>query len=452
VLVGAWVLFAVAVYLPDVGRGFVKDDFGWIDAGRAALQAPSVALLSPAPGFYRPIVALSFAFDYFVHGVEPRGYGFTNFALYVGCIAALWSLCRTLRLPPAAATLAAIVWAVNPHGINVAVVWISGRSALCLTLCALLAAAAIVRRQYAWTALCVAGALASKEEALVLPAILLIWHGLLVRDGTGDGRRDWWRAVAALVVPTAAYVAIRMHSGAFTPASAPPFYRFTIAPALVIRNALEYVDRAATISAIVLALAWVAYRVRPAVDRAEGRLLAACAAWFVGGYCLTLFLPVRSSLYAVFPSAGAAIACATIAQNMLARATGERADMRRLGALFAVILIVMVPTYRSRNYRLVEPARLSARALRAIDADATRAPSGGVIVLHDDDDPASSFVSAFGTFAGNAVRLRTARDVDVWIDPPPADWRLAGLIPPAAGQPYAAFALERGRIFKVDPY
>jgi hypothetical protein len=138
-----------------------------------------------------------------VHGVEPRGYGFTNFALYVACIAALWWLCRALRLPPPAATLAAIVWAVNPHGINVAVVWISGRTALCLTLCALLAAAAMVRRQYWWTAFWLAGALASKEEALALPAILLIWHGLLVRDPTDNGRRDRWRAAASYPSPRA---------------------------------------------------------------------------------------------------------------------------------------------------------------------------------------------------------------------------------------------------------
>jgi hypothetical protein len=57
------VLFAVAVYVPDVGRGFIKDDFGWVEAGRATLEAPSVALLSPQPGFYRPLVTLSFAVD-----------------------------------------------------------------------------------------------------------------------------------------------------------------------------------------------------------------------------------------------------------------------------------------------------------------------------------------------------------------------------------------------------
>jgi hypothetical protein len=445
------VLFAVAVYLPDVGRGFVKDDFGWVEAGRATLDAPSVALLSPPPGFYRPLVALSFAFDYCVHGAEPRGYGFTNVALYVACIAALWCLCRALRLPPAASTLAAFVWAVNPHGINVALVWISGRTALCLTLCALLAAAAMVRRQYWWTTVWVAGALASKEEALALPAVLLIWHALLVRDATGDRRRDRWQAVASVVVPTVAYIVLRMQSAAFTPASAPPFYRFTIAPALVMRNALEYLDRAATISAIVLAIAAAAYRLKPAIDRDRRRLLAACAIWFAGGYSLTLFLPVRSTLYAVFPSVGAAIACAAIVETMTARTAAQRGQTVRLGVVMAAMLLALIPIYRSRNARYVEPARLSARALALMHPHVIDAPPGSVILLHDVDDATSNFEGAFGTFASNAVRLDSGRRLNVWIDPPPRGWQLAGLRAPQPREFATVFAVERGRIFKVDP-
>jgi hypothetical protein len=43
-----------AVYLPDIGRGFVKDDFGWIRDARAGLSDPMDALRQP--GFFRPLV------------------------------------------------------------------------------------------------------------------------------------------------------------------------------------------------------------------------------------------------------------------------------------------------------------------------------------------------------------------------------------------------------------
>src|SRR5262244_3509718 len=99
-LTAAWMVFATAVYLPDVGRGFVKDDFGWIETGYRTARAPDRAFLEPRVGFYRPLVDLSFAVDSVVHGMKPRGYGFTNLTLYTACVAALWLLGRTLFLSP----------------------------------------------------------------------------------------------------------------------------------------------------------------------------------------------------------------------------------------------------------------------------------------------------------------------------------------------------------------
>jgi hypothetical protein len=69
-----------------------------------------------------------------VNGSAPRGHGFTNLALYVGCILAVWALARALNLSMESATMAGVLWGVNPHGINMALVWISGRTSLCLTL------------------------------------------------------------------------------------------------------------------------------------------------------------------------------------------------------------------------------------------------------------------------------------------------------------------------------
>ena len=456
ILAVAWLLFAAAVYLPDVGRGFVKDDFGWVGAGRAALHAPSDALVPAAPGFYRPAVAFTFAADYLLHDVRPRGYGFTNLALYLLCIGAISLLCRAAGLSPPAATLAAVVWAVNPHGINMAVVWISGRTSLCLTLFAVLAAIAVTRRRYVWTAVCVAAALASKEEAIALPLMLFAWHRLVVRDDrSAETPRAEWRVVVALVAPTAIYLAIRMQTGAFMPWSAPSYYRFSFAPTLVLRNVFEYADRAATIGAIAIALTAAASRLAPAIERSRLRLLAAGVVWTVGAYGLTVFLPIRSSLYAVFPSVGAAIGAAAIVEGMMARVAArhgasERAAALRLAVVLGATLLAMVPVYRARNARYVEPARLSERALRTIDADAAAAVHG-VIVLHDVDDPMSSFVGAFGTFARDAVRLHSGRDVNVWIDPPPGEWQLAGLHPPYPREPKTTFAVEHGRVYKVGP-
>jgi hypothetical protein len=430
------------VYIPDIGRGFVKDDFHWIEAGRRVAAHPA-ALFSAPQDFYRPLIAITFAVDARIHGLDPRWYGYENFLLYVACAVALWQLARTAGLAAPAAALAAFVWAINPHGINMAVIWISGRTALWLTLGALVAARSILRGRYLTGAVALACALAAKEEAVLLPIVVLCWTMLLSPDGWRASR---WTILAALLVPLGAYLIARTQSGAFGPMNAPSFYQFTIAPAVVARNAFEYLDRGATASLAVLAIAAIATGVRPSIDPRRRRLLLACACWFAGGYGLTLFLPVRSSLYAVLPSAGAALACAALVESMATAATVHRRWLPFAAALAAATL-ALLPVYSARNDRWVEPARLSQRTLLTLAPRLNGLPSDGAIVLEDEPAVEPTFIQAFGVFAGDAIRLETGRPFDAWIDPPPPGWQLSGLRAPSTV--LARFELHHGSVVEA---
>ena len=214
----------------------------------------------------------------------------------------------------------------------------------------------------------------------------------------------------------AAYFALRSQTPAFTPFDAPSFYRFTVDPRLLAANALKYLDRGATIFAIVVLLAAIAYRVRPAFSARERRLVWAGAAWFVGGYALTVLVPARSSLYAVFPSVGAALACAVVVDGMRrAAARAGTTDFRLAVALCTLVLCI--PIYRIRNETWVEPARVSSRTLEAVAGDMASLPDHGVILLLDEATAPSNFRSAFGGLATDAIRLCTDRPLDarvVW--------------------------------------
>jgi hypothetical protein len=72
VLIAAWFVFAAYVYIPDIGRGFVKDDFHWIEAGYRALANPCAALMPTTPDFYRPLIAFTFAANVGLHGLDPH--------------------------------------------------------------------------------------------------------------------------------------------------------------------------------------------------------------------------------------------------------------------------------------------------------------------------------------------------------------------------------------------
>jgi hypothetical protein len=390
ILVGAAVavmlMVIAAVYLPDVGRGFVKDDFGWLREARASVSDPLHVLLRE-PGFFRPLVTSSFAFDYELHGLNPRPYGFTNIAVYFLCIAAIWRLLREVGLTSASASVGVFAWALNPHGINMAVVWLSGRTSLLLTAFAALSAIAFLRRQRVIGSLLLLGALLSKEEATVLPFILIAWLFAF----KNEDRRAWTLDAAALFLPLVVYGVLRAQTPALTLNSAPWFYRPTTDLQLLATNVIEYLDRGATFFVLVGAAAWAAYRPgRPAIARS---ILGAGVAWFVGGYALTVWIPVRSSLYSVFPSVGGALVCAGAVEAFREAPSARPAGDAWLAAALASVL-AFIPVYQSRNDRWVEPARLSARTL--LEVSAHPPTPYGVVVFEDESAQFASFKDAFG--------------------------------------------------------
>jgi len=420
-----------AVYLPDIGRGFVKDDFGWIRDARARLSDPLHAL-QRQPGFFRPIVTWSFVFDYQLSGLNPRPYGFTNLALYLVCIAAIAALLRETGLAWASAAVGAFAWALNPHGINMAVVWLSGRTSLLLTAFAALSALAFLRRHRLAGSLLLFAALLSKEEATVLPFVLIVW----LMSFKDEDRRALLLDVAAVSLPLLAYGVLRAQTPALMPNTAPWFYRPTADVRLLATNALEYLDRGATFFGLVALAAWAAYR--PERFAIRRPILIAGAAWFVGGYALTIWIPVRSSLYSVFPSIGSALICAGTVDAFRSLPSARRTGDAWLAAALASVL-AFVPVYQSRNDRWVEPARLSARTLRELEAH----PPGPnrIVVLEDEPAQFASFRDAFGSFAAEAVFEAIHRPVDARIES-------ASTTSDGAA---ARYKLTRGRIERVSP-
>ncbi|MEO5820969.1 MAG: hypothetical protein ABIT71_10710, partial [Vicinamibacteraceae bacterium] len=243
----------VAVYGPLAGHGFISDDFGWIERSRLHTLTDWRPLVPRGNDFFRPAVAASFALNHALFGDQPFGYGLTNVLLAVACSLALVLLLRRLGLPIGAASLGGAVWLFNFHGINMAVLWLSGRTALLLTLFAVTAAILVVRGRYLLALAPLALALLSKEEAVALPFLFAVW--MTIRAGSLPTTR---RAVVVWTISSVAvlgaYLAARHFAGAMVPATAPSYYRLTFGPLDVARNIFEYADRAATFPALVALL------------------------------------------------------------------------------------------------------------------------------------------------------------------------------------------------------
>jgi hypothetical protein len=443
------VVAVLLAYLPDLGHGFVKDDFAWIEGSRVGAPSDAWQLFQRQNGFYRPMVSLSFALNERLSGLHPFAYGLTNLLLVLGAMALLYALGRALGMAWGTAALAASLWALNPHGIGGAILWISGRTSLLLIVFALSAAIALVRGHAATAAVFCALALFSKEEAVMLPAILFVWAAL-GRDG---GRLTWSvrRAVPwalASVVPLILYFVLRSRTAAFLPLSAPAYYRLTFSPALVGRNILEYADRGATFAAAILLLSMAAARRRPRLDAEERGWLVRGLAWLAGGFAITVFVPVRSSLYACFPSIGTALAGAALVQSVWRQASPR--VRTGLQAAAAIVPLALVPLYRSRNVRMARTAELSARVLDAVAGRGADLAAGHVLVLHDDPGSKVTIRNAFGTLITNAVRLRTGVAAPrVWIEPPLPEWEQAGMRMPDG--PRVELALRGAEVVPVRP-
>ena len=394
------------IYLPDIGHGFIRDDFMWIRVGRLGSFSDLPRVMATHVGFYRPVVLLTFGLNHALSGDAAFPYALTNLLLLFACAVVLVRLAIALRLTPAAGVAAAVIWMLNFRAVGMALLWLSGRTALLLSLFGALAALATIRgRRWQAAAWCFL-ALLSKEEAVAFPFVLAAWTWFL-DDGDGASRlrlvaRTTWPMFAVLGV----YAALRLHSGAFGPMTAPPYYQLTTSLPLLARNFAEYLDRSSTVAAAVVLLVAVAARQTPSLTRAESNAIALGLMWLAAGFAITLFLPVRSDLYALNPSLGAAL-CAGAAIQSLGR-TAPVATRRSL--VVAMILpFVLVPIYRARNVRWVAPANASAHLVSDIRHQATTLPDGTHLVIVDSPADGWPLRSAFGGLLPDALAIAVGR-------------------------------------------
>ena len=400
-------VFLIA-YLPDIGHGLVRDDFGWIRHSRLIDGRLLTDLFQANVGFYRPLVMVSFALDYVIWEVRPFGYGLTNLAMVIVNAALVYALARRLTLPSAAALVAAAVWALNFHGINVSILWLSGRTALMVTLFSLLAAIEFAARRQISTVVFTLMAMLCKEEAVVLPALfsaVAFFEGGGWRAPTAGAARAL-RRVWPVWLALAIYFPLRFNSGAFDASSAPDYYTFSISPGLVLRNLREYADRAGTVAILVSLVMLIAARfwrrMPPAesLNDAERRALTWAAMWVPACFALTLFLPLRSSLYVVLPSVGAALAAGAAASRTLRLAP---AAFTRVAIALMLVAMACVPVYRARNRGMVRQAALASRTMTAISHETQRNPQGGVVAFIDNRAADTTFEASFGGAVDDAV-------------------------------------------------
>src|SRR4030095_792156 len=105
-------------------------------------------------------------------------------------------------------------------------------------------------------------------------------------------------------------------------------------------------DRAGTLAVVVCTTIIIAIRGARALSATERRVVRFAVSWFATMYAITLFLPVRSSLYAVLPSVGGALRAGAIGSAAM---RADRTRFAQVSSAFLVLLLAFMPVYRARN-------------------------------------------------------------------------------------------------------
>ncbi len=162
---------------------------------------------------YRPILLLSFAVQWWIHGSAPVPFHVVNVLLHVAATLLVAKLFLRVGIPPPPSVAAALIFAVHPLHVE-AVTSIVGRGE---TLSALLALACILlalrwteegrRRALAASLFAYLLANLTKESAAVAPALVFLFLAWSAEGGLGTRFRTAWRRGLAFYVGSAIVLA-----------------------------------------------------------------------------------------------------------------------------------------------------------------------------------------------------------------------------------------------------
>lgn len=243
-------VFAAAAYLPVLGAGFVWDDHVVIEGMRpltSLSQAFGLLFTHAFAGtgdalagertveYYRPLWICLVSLQRAWFGAQPLGYHLTSVALHAATSVAVLVLARELIADELPACFAALLFAVHPAHIE-AVAWVSASNELLVGLLGVLFFIFYLRARRTGGLLnalpCLVAfklALLSKETAIMLPLLALLWE-LLPAPG-GLLRRLRWPF--ALMLVSTIYFVVRSQFVLPHPETHPLVWRLLTAPRLL---------------------------------------------------------------------------------------------------------------------------------------------------------------------------------------------------------------------------
>lgn len=181
----------LTVYFNSLDGGFIWDDVYLVRDNtyiKSWEYAPDIFFKDIAAGaktqsnFYRPLQILSYMVDYSIWGLNVKGYHLTNMILHILTAFCVFALINTLFKDRRLSLITSLLFTVHP-ALTEAVSYMSGRADLLASLFLLLSLLCYIVSDrsgrvvlYSVSIVCYVFALLSRENALIFPLILLLYH------------------------------------------------------------------------------------------------------------------------------------------------------------------------------------------------------------------------------------------------------------------------------------
>lgn len=394
-----------------IGHGYIHDDFYHLYT--VNFFSVMDGITKNFHGFYTPVQWLSFKLDWMIWGWQPLAFTYMNLAIHLINISLIYLLALKLWCSRDAAQWTALGYSLLYPGNTWAVMWISTRGHLLVTLfdlCALLATLWCLRtKKYKYAGVVVVGiciilAVFSKESGITVPFLII---SIILyerrRSGLSAGARTAAVIILLVISPVIifTYLYLRWKSGAIPISfSAPSWYTYTPEIKVVIENIFRYSLRTfgitiAISAAVVFTQRLRGYRISGCILNKDNLIL--CAALFIISLSPFVMMKMRSGIYTYLPGIAAALLLGSILHNLSnSKLIGAKRYNKYIVSLPNIIVIIalcMLTIGHSLRWKAM--AEANSELLTLIKLSTPNLPTNASVnVYYCKSDKKSSFPSS----------------------------------------------------------
>ena len=203
-------LLILVAFGNTLNHGFVWDDHSIIESNPVLQSLGNIPkffmmedIADGSTGYYRPMTYISFTLDRAIWGANPVGYNITNLLLHILVALLFYRLVAALFKREELAFAAAIIFALHPITAETVNFHAGGRNTLLSAFFALFSLLLYLKEKRVASVACFTMAIFSKEFALLLPAVFLLY------DTTINKEKIRWVWYLPYLAATAGYLALR---------------------------------------------------------------------------------------------------------------------------------------------------------------------------------------------------------------------------------------------------